>query len=336
MRFKTIQPDNPILRAEISYQQRTTPRWLQWFDRFGVIILALIIGAGLLLFPLIDDQFGQSWPPQNSFLKVILPVLWITQLVVIFRCVFVGVNIMQHHKGWQQWDVFVLTGITRKQFLIGKLWGALYQLRGWIVALGVIKLAVFAFVIIDLIVFCYRLPLPQAIADLNYYSRDSLTLGEAILKRVPYYTLHLPPINRIVMSGIHIIAISLLEIMASVATGIIGGLLLGKAVGFTCAIVFRLIPVVGFSLFPDFPNGQGDILWRWHEYTWFSLADGGSTAIIRSGSYARGYADANGITTAVLLAFWVAIVMFIAYLLFAFLVSNFMLRRQGLLSAMSK
>lgn len=336
MRWKAIQPDNPILRLEIKHQQRTVPRWLQWFDRFGVVVVALIIGAGLLLFPLMYDQFGRSWPPQDSFFELILPALWITQLVVIFRCAFVGVDVMQRNKGCQQGDVFVLNNITRSQFLIGKFWSALYQLRGWIVALGVIKLAVFAFVIIDLIVFCYRLPIAQVIANLNYYSRDSLTLGELILQRAHYYTLHLPPVNRIVVSGIHIVAISLLEIMASTATGIMGGLLLKKAAGFTCAIVCRLIPVLVFSFFPDFLNARGDIWWRWHEYTWFSLADGGSTAIMRSGYYARGYADAYGITSAILLAFWAAIVMYIAYLVLAYLVSNFLLRRQGVLSGLSK
>ena len=50
MRWKAIQPDNPILRLEIKHQQRTVPRWLQWFDCFGVVVVTLTINLLLMYF----------------------------------------------------------------------------------------------------------------------------------------------------------------------------------------------------------------------------------------------------------------------------------------------
>ncbi len=325
MRFKTIQPDNPILRAEINYQQRTIPRWLQWFDRFGVIVLALAISLALLLLPIKDDSYGSGHWPTSEMIYVLQVLLWISQLIVIFRCMFAGFNVMRHHRGWQQLDIILLTGITRKQLLNSKFWGALYQLRGWIVAFGILKLTVFAFVVINSIFFSYRSPLyglrsvPINPINVKLYIDDGLR--------------NLPPINRIVITGVYIPAISMLEIMASAAIGMVSGLIPEKTIGLGVAVILRLLPVISFTLFPDYLYTNG-FWWRWYGYTWFSFADGGSTAILRSGISYRG--SFNEVTTSILLAFWAAIVMYISYLAFAFLVSHYFLRRQGFLSASPK
>lgn len=334
MRWKAIQPDNPILRLEIKHQQRTVPRWLQWFDRFGVIVLALVISLALFLLPIKDDLYGShSWlyPEIDIFLPLLL---WIAQLLIILRCVFASVNTMHYHRGWKQWDVMVLTGMTRKQILIGKFWGTLYQLRGWMVAIGIINLAVAALVSTNLIVFCYRNPLEELRAEMSispwmdiasYDYAMSLQAGDCPEPRT---------IGQIGLIVIHTIAISILATMVSTAVGLMGGLIGNQAIGFVVALTCRLAPVFIFTLFPDYPYAGGYIVWRWYEYTWFSFADGGATGILRAGIIWDPYPTMTIYPT--LLAFWAAILMYIAYLVFAFLISNFLLRRQGVLSGSSK
>jgi hypothetical protein len=322
MHFKTIQPDNPILRAEISYQQRTIPRWLQWFDRFGVIILALIISLALMYFLLKNIGFVYASIGQE-ILTIILPLLWITQLVVIFRSLLAGVNVMQHYRG-QQWDIFVLAGITTQQFFLIKFWTVLYKLRGWILAFGIIKLAVVCLISANAIFDCYLPPLtyPYLRSDPLYW--------------VSFCGPRLPTTDRIIWVGALSIAITVLEVVASTAIGIVAGFIHNRGIGFFVATFVRLIPVCLFSIFPDYPSASGKVYWRWFEYTTFSLADGGNTGILRSVDYFRHHHDPNTMTQSVLLAFWAAIIMYIAYLVFAFLISHFLLRRQGMLSATSK
>lgn len=335
MHFKTIQPDNPVLRAEINYQQRIVPRWLQWFDRFGVIVVALIISLVLLIFPIMDDRYGTGGYLYGSMHDPLLVLLWISQFIVIFRCVFVGANAMQHHNGPQENDIIVLTGISRKQVLTGRYWATLYQLRGWIIAFGIIKLATFAFVILSLTIYCYRSPMDSVIRQLRFYGGRTPPLDWA-LGLLQGTLPRLPDTSRILLAGIHIPTIAILEIMVSSAIGIVGGLLPQKVIGLIVAILLRFIPIINFSLRPDYPHALGYFLWRWYEYTLFSLVDGGSSGILRAGLFFRSNQDVNQITLASLLAFWTAIIMFIAYLVFAFLISNFLLRRQGFLSVASK
>ena len=343
MRFWGLQPDNPILRAEIAYQRRTIPRWLQWFDRFGVVVVALGVGVFVLYFPIINDLYGKNWSPSVDTLPVLLAVSWITQMVVILRCLFAGFNSMRHHYGQQGWDMLVLTGMSIRQLLAGKWWAALYQLRGWLLALGIIKLAVFAHSIIQLIMYCYRSPLDMAIRSIPFYGGNT-PLYETALMQIPSNLIMSPSVNRLVITGVFIVVISLLEVIASSSVGMVGGLVPEKVIGLIATLMLRLAFVVGFTLFPDYAYAGGNLLWRWYEYTWFSFADGGSTAILRSGLAFHGYAENAGNTTgnisgviwAVLIAFYAAIGMYLVYLLFAIGGSHILLRRRGLLPVGSK
>ncbi len=333
MRFKTIQPNNPILRLEINYQRRTIPRWLQWFDRFGVIVLAVVISLILLFAPLNGDLYGSNAGLGPETLYLLVYCVWLTQLVVIIRCVIAGVNVMRHHKAWWHKDILSLSGITRKQILIGKFWSSLYQLRGWIVAFGIINLAVVALMSTDLAVYCYR----SSLEDVR---------GEAIRGVVlsPYTAYQLQAeycpnprqANQYLLIIIHAVATSILGIMASTAIGLVGGLIGNQVVGLTIAFFCRFVPVVIFTIFPDYPMWSGSIIIRWYESAWFSLADGGLTGSLRSGSFWYGPDGRMMTIEPILRAFWAAIGMYIAYLVFAFFVSHILLRRQGFLSASSK
>lgn len=332
MRLRAFQPDNPILRAEINHQQRTIPRWLQWFDRFGVVVVALVVSFVLLYLPAVNDLYGTASMPSQQLLSMLLAVSWITQLVVILRGLLGGLNTMHQ----QQWDVLALTGISPRQLFIGKWWSALHQLRGWLLALGIIKLAAAAVVILNLIVFCYRNPLQSLSTQIDYYSHGPRPLIESAFLLLPTDFPALPSVERIVVTGALTVATTVLEVMASTALGVAGGLVPHKVIGLVSVLVLRFSPVVGFTLFPNAPFTSGRLEWRWLEYTWFSLADGGSTAIMRSGLTSRAIASGKGVTESVLLAFYAAIAMYLVYLLFAFVVSHILLRRQGLLPAGAK
>ncbi len=340
MRFKTIQPDNPILRLEINQQQRTIPRWLQWFDRFGVILVALVISFALLIAPIRDDSYGSgmTFPyPPIKFLPAILSLLWIVQLMVILRCLLAGTNAMRRYRDWQQSNPLAVAemGATRRQIIVGKFWSVLYQLRGWVIAFGIIKLAVFGFLILYLVISYYRYPFDNVIYNRGYYLRGNFSLIEVVLQKVEATDIQklMPAIDHIAVAVVLIIVSSLLEIMASSALGMLGGLIPKKVIGLGTAFVLRFATVIIFVFFPDYPNADIGFMWRWFQYTWFSFADGGSSGILRAGLV---YIGIDPIMPRTLMAFWAAIVMYIAYLIFAYLVSNFLLLRQGFLSASSK
>lgn len=334
MRLRTLQPDNPILRAEMAYQRRTIPRSLQWFDRFGVILVALVTSVCLLYFPVINNTYGISWPVEN--VKALLVLLWITQIVMMLRCVIAGFNATRNHHGRQHWEALTLTGISPRRLFIGKWWGVLHGLRGWLVALGIFKLALFAYVTVSLIAYCYLSPFLIIVNNLSIYSRDSVSFAQVAINRSNETFQSLPPLNRIVLTGFLIVCVSLLEILASTVIGMVGGLFSVKSIGLVAALALRF-STFAFMWIPDYRLFGSVFLWRWNEYTLFSLVDGGSTAILRAGLVYRGsFNSSNQITESVLRAFYAAIIMYLAYLLFAFVVSHILLRWQGLLPASSK
>lgn len=335
MRYKALQPDNPILHAEINHYRRTIPRWLQWFDRFGVVVMALVVSLVMLYSPVIIDLYGTALSASSPVNFGLVVVLWGAQLLVILRCLFAGYTSIGQHHG-QQWDVLALTSLSPRQVFTGKWWSVVYQLRGWLLAFGLIKLAVFAVLTINLIIFCYRNPLDLIIQNVDYYSHGPRPFLESALLQLPTEFRALPSVERIMVTGIHTVAIALLEVMASAAIGIVGGLIPQKVIGLASLFLLRFAPIVGFTLFPMYGYSNEALPWRWYEYTWFSFADGGSTAILRAGLVAHGTAIGDKIIPSMLLAFYAAIILYLAYLLFAFVVSHILLRRQGLLPASSK
>jgi hypothetical protein len=88
------------------------------------------------------------------------------------------------------------------------------------------------------------------------------------------------------LSIISAILLSILEVLASTAVGIACSILFhGNVLSFTGFFV-RFFPIVVFTLWPSsYPEYSifygANWAIRWFDYTWFSLADGGTTAILR-------------------------------------------------------
>src|SRR5258708_15813204 len=76
------------------------------------------------------------------------------------------------------------------------------------------------------------------------------------------------------------------EILTCAAIGVTSSIVLGgHRLSLLLALFVRFLPVTIFSLWPDYPwAGAATTTWmfRWREYTWFSLADSGTSAIMRT------------------------------------------------------
>ncbi|MCA0454700.1 MAG: hypothetical protein LCI00_12075 [Chloroflexi bacterium] len=336
MRLRALQPDNPILRAEIAYQRRNIPRGLQWFDRFGVVVVALGVSFVLLYLPAANNRYGIYMMADTK----LVVILWVSQLAVILRGLFAGLNTMRHQHGRQALDILALTGISTRQMFIGKWWAALYQLRGWLLALGIIKLTALALMTLEVILYVYVRPLDAIIQNVDYYSHGPRPFLESALLQLPTSFPALPPLDRMIIMGVFTILIVTLEVMASTAVGIVCAFIPQRVAGLVTAFILRFAPIIIFTFLPDYPAASrismSSILMRWQQYTWFSLADGGTTAILRASLTSRGMRMGDAVTHTILLAFYAAIGMYLAYLLFAFVVSHILLRRRGLLPAWSK
>jgi hypothetical protein len=178
--------------------------------------------------------------------------------MVLLRCIAAGITVTHRYQRQSGEDV-LLTGMSGHKIIRGQWYAALYQVRGWMVALGLVRITAALIMMLEY--------------NLIYHSQN-LT-GE-------YFIF---PISRIVLMFLSVIILSLFEIWATVNVGIFTGTWFKRSTKvWLIAVILRATPVLLFCCFPQSPYyavSQNFFSIRWHEFTWFTFADGGTTAILR-------------------------------------------------------
>jgi len=247
--------------------------------------------------------------------------IWLMYIAAVIRAVVAGSSSISHDTCSVIWDELKVTGITERRLLLGKWWAAFYQMRGWIVALGIIRLALVCLWMVEYVIFMYRMTLIPCYYEVTHHASSPRCAIEIGYRAFDYAGWQKWSPLFIPASAVIVVALTMFELMASTGAGVAAGLLLRhRSRAMLGGIFARCLPIATFSLWPNFYSDAYYIpaayiwAWRWHEYTWFSLADDGMTGVMRMAGL-LGYFPADdrsveGISLALIAGFGMLILLF--------------------------
>lgn len=252
--------DNPVLWQEMTHQERSAPRWKRLGHWLGIaVLLIILIGVPLTL------SNDNGYPT----MQIALFATWFVHAVVALRAIIAGANAISREHVGQTWDALTLTGLTDRQILLGKWRAALYHVRGWMLALGIVRLAMLPVFMIGLVkTYAWYTCQPYSYAQSSY---STYCGANAEMDWIPWAAL-----LAISMS----VLLTLLDVLGCTALGLAASAL--TRCGSTAAMVailVRFTPVILFAASTRYEIGS--FSYRWWGYTPFALADGGTSPIMR-------------------------------------------------------
>lgn len=267
---------NPIAVRELRRYERSVPIWTRRAETVGVVIVALAICAYLIVRWLIERP---AVPLTNIYHLIGFDVWGYVQVSVgiVYACVLLrftaaGVDVANRYQQRGRNDI-LLTGISASKLIFGQWYAAVYQVRGWMVALGLIRIVAFIVMMAEYQFNVYW----NHLFDIAF--PDSVCCGSRSAFDYGYHSLQIP------LALTFGIILGLFEVWATVGVGILAGTWLRQATfAWVTANVLRAIPIVLFCWFPaiNSPGTPYDLLvTRWYEYTWFAFVDGGTSAMLR-------------------------------------------------------
>lgn len=250
---RTLFPpySNPIARREISAYERGMPLWMRRCDTVGIVAVALATCLYLIVrwLPHVGTGFSES----NLIGRVQVTVFTLYGCVLV-RCLIAGISVSHPYQKRYR-NAIVLTNLTHRHILFGQWYAALYQVRGWMMALGLLRMAIMVILTAE-----YKFWVHSNAFDFAQHP------------------------TQLPVAFSFIIVLGLLEVWATTGVGILAATWV-RPLWFAgiIAIVLRILPIVIFTWFPII-SGSGSFDWlvlRWEEYTWFAFVDGGTSAILR-------------------------------------------------------
>ncbi len=254
------QIHNPVLWQEITHQERSTPRWTQ---RTGVVgILALVFFLVYVTTALVNSP-GY---PTTLFL---LYAIWILHIATALRALVAGANVISREHVGQTWDALALTGVSAQRILLGKWLAALRQVRGWMLLLGVLRLAA-------LPIFSVALAKTYAYYTCGMNSSNTYSSFYGCDAGTPFTLVPWAALIGVLMT----VMLTILDVMCCTAIGMAASALTRRGTSATIvAILVRFAPVLIFAGFARYDIGG--FSWRWWLYTPFALADGGTSPLMQ-------------------------------------------------------
>lgn len=262
-------PRNPILLRDLRHQQRTTSFLRGNLESVGVVALALCFSVAML-----SQVVNRLIPwPDYAYLEPVQLLAWIFHTAAAVRLLAAGVWIAAKDGYLLGSDDLMLTPLSNWQLFSAKWWAALHQVRGWMLALGIVQIGIVV---------------STGFGLLMTVDWGKVCTGGSCV--VTVYGLYRPlwfaPIwftaTRTTFIIASAIGIAILETVCCTALGMAFAMLVRSKLGFVCAISLRFAPVLIFSAFPDYPWAfSNNLLSRYTEYTWFSFADGGTGALVQ-------------------------------------------------------
>jgi hypothetical protein len=294
---------------------------LQGAETWGVIIAALAICCGLVAYwtadratmPLTRYYQFMRWKTSADLQIVAMCVYG----GVLIRCLLAGIA-AAHQRGHRQREDLILTGITAPRLILGIWRGALFQVRGWMVALGLVRITAALLMTAD-----YQF-------NLYWSNLDSVARGGDVWPPALEF-FHQP--WQLPTTLIALIILGLVEVWATVGVGLLCGTCVRSPLNaWLLGLMIRGIPIGLFAFFPhiqNYNNAFDDLTVRWMEYTWFAFVDGGLTGAFRLIRPVLPYWGSHQIVNRGLLAFLAAWHMLLLYLLAAYIGQWLAWRRAG-------
>jgi ABC-type transport system involved in multi-copper enzyme maturation permease subunit len=245
---------NPILWQEATHFRRTARAWRRWELPLGVLVVGVIVG---MMWHYVND--GRGYPA----LQYAIPAIWIVHGIVALRALIAGVNVFSREHVGQTWDALVLTGVSARRILLGKLVATLRTVLPWLLLLATMRMAMLPLM---------SLSLTQTYAYVTC-ARSSYGCDE-------YY----PSIDWVPWAWFSSVGLTLaatvLEVMACVALGLATSAITRRPISAAVfAIIVRFIPVALFATFARQSLGN-TYFWRYWTFWPFTIADGGTVGLM--------------------------------------------------------
>jgi hypothetical protein len=247
--------------------------WRRWELPIGVALVALA-----LLFSLYLMQSGNTYTAVNSrgtrgaitFFSLL--GAWIIHAVVVVRATIAGVTVISREHVGQTWDAMVLTGVSVRRIMFGKLRAALRPILPWMLLLAVLRT-----VLLPLLSYFYvqRFALRCVSYTLSSASGGYGTTGYASCGEITWVAwawLAAPLLT---------VALTMLEVVACVSLGIAASAITRRSVpAAILAITVRFLPIAAFIGFAIYEVGD-TWFFRYLRYSPFTIADGGMAGVVQ-------------------------------------------------------
>jgi hypothetical protein len=244
--------DNPVLWQEYTHQERTGPRWMRWGRNLGVLVTIIAFAYVLSTLQWLDQ------PTRETALFVI----WITHILVATRCIVAGANAISREHVAQTWDALVLTGVSGRLILLGKYRAALARVRGWALALGIVRLAMLPIFVMAFLNRVAYWRFGRYSYGYDYYEYEVDWLPWAVI-----------------LSVVMTVALTLLDVLCCTALGLASSAVFRRgSIAAMAAILIRFAPVTLFAALTRYEIGIAPT-WRVMRFTPFALADGGTAPL---------------------------------------------------------
>ncbi len=250
--------DNPILWQEVTHQERSVPRWMRRLGVTGVMLLASALLYTVMTLSKIDAPTRE----------VALIIIWIIHSATAVRAIIAGANTISREHVGQTWDALVLTGVSGRLILLGKWRAALWRVRGWGLALGIVRLAMLPLFVLALINrFVYFGGYRYAT---NYNSYNSSYFYTGDFTWIPEAT---------ILAVVMTVVLTILEVLCCTALGLASSAVVRRgSLATAIAITIRFVPVILFAAFTRYDIGAAPS-YRLLRYAPFALADGGTSPL---------------------------------------------------------
>lgn len=249
---------NPVFWQEVTHQERGMRHWRKRWRWIGYVLVGGLIG--FVASTLQDPTYGTR---ETGMLAI-----WIVHTCAAIFSIVAGANVISREHASVTWDSLVLTGVSARKIMFGKWKAALRRAGGWMVLLGMIRLAmipVFTFALLNRFAYFY---------GSGYYSSRSY-YDETVIP-----TVEIVPWAVLAAVGFTVL-LTALEILSCTALGMATSAVTRRgAWSIISAITIRFAPVIIFAGYTAHDLGGNSYrVWRWWRSTTFAIADGGTSPL---------------------------------------------------------
>ena len=202
-----------------------------------LLVLAIIIGVPLTLLDV-----------QSPSRELAILAIWFVHAITATYAIVVSANMISREHSGLTWDALVLTQLSARQILFGKWRAVLFRMRGWMLALGVVRLAMLPVFMISLL---------NRFAWYGYGYGYGARYGED-------FAITWSPLAALV-AVLMTVVLTVFEVLCSTAIGLAASAVMRRGTLATVlAMIVRFTPVALFAAFTRYEL-SGYSLYRWYQ-----------------------------------------------------------------------
>lgn len=251
-------PDDPLFQRELIYARRRDGS-----QGAALRIVALACALVALLTWVALENLKVTY--YSLILTAAEAVVWTFQGIVLLRTFAIGIDTITRDHVGQTWDLLALTPVGAARIFAAKWRAALYQSRAWLLALGLVRLAMLpCCVLVYTYWWCWD-QLDAPLAKGWFFWGDALSMWLIPLALVSFTLI-----------------LTILDVVYCAALGVMAGALTRRLpTAMLLAFCARFLPVIVVALLAMARGSITPTYWQVPWYWWITLFEGGSGALMR-------------------------------------------------------